>query len=242
MGIRERYLSLDKEWNIIHLPEQPNGFSVFILGDINHFVDQKTSFWIQNHYRYGIIKDLLNKGYTVFYSNLYGRNWGSPKAIELAKKLYQIIMRQETLNYRIHILAEGMGALTALHLMEDMPESIRSAVFINPCLDLNKHIKQEQENKLFYKRLLKEISEAYEVTNEQLRSIILEMKPIEPVERPVKIWHKPSRSLFSLSQSRNFEEFRKKAGSPIELSLISEQRNTIGKAISRFYGSHEKKL
>ena len=64
------------------------------------------------------IQSLLKEGYTVFYSNLYGKNWGSEKAVKLAKRLYEHIIRSEIMNDKIHIIAEGMGALVALKLLQ----------------------------------------------------------------------------------------------------------------------------
>ncbi len=46
--MESRNFQFDTEWNIIHYPEQPQGFGILIIGDERHFVDQKTSFWLQN--------------------------------------------------------------------------------------------------------------------------------------------------------------------------------------------------
>ena len=36
----------------------------------------------------------------------------------------------------MHIMADGMGALVALEMMNKYPECIRSVIMLNPCLDL----------------------------------------------------------------------------------------------------------
>ena len=106
-----RNFQLDTEWNVIHYPERPKGFGILIIGDERNFVDSNTSFWLQNEGKTKLLQSLLDAGYTVFYSNLYGKNWGSEKAVRLSKRLYQHMIRSEILNGKIHILAEGMGAL-----------------------------------------------------------------------------------------------------------------------------------
>ncbi|GAA3329661.1 hypothetical protein GCM10020331_078870 [Ectobacillus funiculus] len=76
------------------------------------------------------------------------------------------------MNERIHIIAEGMGALVALDMMATMSKSIRSAVMLHPCLDLPRHLELEREHKFFYKRLLRELIAAYEVSEEDLPAMI----------------------------------------------------------------------
>ena len=126
--MENRNFQLDNEWSIIHYPEKPTGFGILILGDERHFVDAKNSFWLQNEGKLSIINKFKESGYTIFSSNLYGRNWGSDKALDLAARLYQYVIRTEILNSKIHIFAEGMGALTAIQLMNKMSGQIRSVV------------------------------------------------------------------------------------------------------------------
>ena len=45
----------------------------------------------------------------LFNSNLFGRHWGAEKAVTYAKQLIHSVLKQEILNPKIHILAEGMG-------------------------------------------------------------------------------------------------------------------------------------
>ncbi|HJV15917.1 MAG TPA: hydrolase, partial [Bacillales bacterium] len=118
--MENRNFQLGNEWNIIYYPEKPTGFGILIIGDERHFVDESKSFWQQNEGKLSIIKVLKESGYTIFSSNLYGKNWGSEKAIELAERLYQHVIRNEIINGKIHIIAEGMGALVAIKLMEKL--------------------------------------------------------------------------------------------------------------------------
>ncbi|WP_232284421.1 hypothetical protein [Bacillus timonensis] len=145
------FFKLDTEWSALHLPKRPNGFAVLIIGDKTNFVEKDTSYWIQNYARSQILEYLKDQGYTVFYSNLYGANWGNPASVKLAAQLYHIIMKREILNRRIHVLAEGMGALTAMQLNEKLEGAIRSMAFLNPCIDLVAHIENEKNISFFIK-------------------------------------------------------------------------------------------
>lgn len=241
MCIRKRVYQLDGEWTIVLVPEQPNGFGVFIFGDVSHFVDADTSFWLQNYTRATIIDELLKAGYTVYTSNLYGRHWGAPAAVRLAERIYKFVHKQEILNSRIHILAEGMGGLTANSFQHNKSSRIRSAAYFNPCMNVGDLILQEQKHKLFYKRLIKEIAHAYGVEREDVIEI-LDKKEIEIARCPVKIWHHSIKSPYSLEQIREYERLQELAGSPIELTLLSDSYQSLGRKIIRFFQLHESNL
>lgn len=49
-----------------------------------------------------LLHDLLQYGYTIFYSHLYGANWESPKAVKLAKQLIHYVLKTEILDERIY--------------------------------------------------------------------------------------------------------------------------------------------
>ena len=72
-------------------------------------------------------------------------------------------MKSEICNDKIHILAEGTGALIAFQLIRELGPQIRSVVFINPCLSLKLRLERKKENKFFYKKMLREVAEAYEI-------------------------------------------------------------------------------
>lgn len=243
--MNQHFFLLDGEWNVVHLPERPNGFAIFIIGDRNHFVDSNTSFWIQNVGRYNFLELFLYNGYTVFYSNLFGRNWGSPNAVTLAKRVYHVVMKREILNESIHLLLEGTGALTGLQLMAEMGDKIRSAAMLNPCLSLQAQVKHEQENKLFYKRIVKEITDAYGWEENKFQENILQLPLLEDfqTETPVKIWISADEQIYRSKQlSRVYEQSRKDKA-PIQLVIhVNEKRFGIGGSIVQFYEKHEKKL
>lgn len=243
--MENRNFKLDTEWNMIHYPEKPTGFGVLIIGDERNFVDEKTSFWIQNEGKAGLLSCLTNSGYTVFYSNLYGKNWGSQKAVNLAKSLYEFITRNEIINSKIHLLAEGMGALVAIKLLEEMKDNIRSVVLINPVLSLKHHLEQEKEHKFFYKKLLNEISTSYETEKSQIIEILThtdEDELNEKIDTPMKIIHvlagnrayKQSKLLKQLSIQWKNEQ------SPIRITyLVPEKKQQLGQYIIRFLKSYE---
>jgi hypothetical protein len=245
--MENRNFKLDTEWNMIHYSEKPNGFGILIIGDERHFVDEQNSFWLQNEGKQLLLNHLIQTGYTCFYSNLYGRHWGTQKSTKMAERLYHHIMRSEILNSKIHIIAEGMGALIALDLVKLLKEAIRSIAFINPVFSLKNQLELEKEHKFFYKKLLREISVAYnvEITNieEVLGSIRNDLNDSPHI--PLKIIH-----VLSGKRSYHQFEFSKKLVTKWEQNnktiqstfLLPEKKQQIGKIISNFFHQFEHEL
>lgn len=246
MRYYKRMFQIDGQWNALHMPEKPNGFGVLIIGDANHYVNEKSSLWEEHGQRSRLLETLLKDGYTVFYSNLYGNHWGNDESHLLAREFIHFTLKKETLNPSVHVLAEGMGALTALKLMEDKTVGIRSTAFMNPCLDLNTYLKDVSETKWFYKRLLQQISEAYHVPVSLVPMIVNKQKSLNDYEAdiPVKIWHSTARTFYPFSvHSRPYAQNREKLGSPITLMLhVPDKQFYYNKAICSFFHDHEKKL
>lgn len=245
--MKSRNFKLDTEWNMIHYPSKPKGFGILIIGDERHFVDEKTSFWVQNEGKSSFITALKEAGYTVFYSNLYGRNWGSEKAVKLAKRLYEYIIRTEIINHKIHLIAEGMGALVAMKLLEEMNEYIRSAVLLNPVLSLQKHLDQEKEHVFFYKRLLKELSHSYGVDRDEINKLLNkgEADFLSNPNVPIKIIHvlAGSRAYRQSDLLRKFAVKWKYMKAPVMVSyLVPEKKAQIPYDVARFLGNHESVL
>jgi len=246
MNLDQRFYKINDQWNIVHIPERPNGFAILIVGDLNHYVDESTSLWIQNPDRFQMIEDFRAEGYTIFYSNLYGRHWGCPDAVNLLKQLYQIVIRNEIINEKIHVIAEGMGALAVLRLMEDMEPFLRSVSMLSPCIDLKGFYKTEKSNKLFLKRFIMELADAYRIgENSVEKKIIQEFDMTGLTSKvPVKIWHSTNRVLFAaIDHSRKYEKIRKQRGIPIELSLhLFEKRFHITTNIISYMKKYEQVL
>ncbi len=242
LSMENRNFQMDTQWNIIHYPEKPTGFGILVLGDERHFVDDCKCFWTQNEGKLAIINQLKEKGYTIFSSNLYGRNWGSENAVELAERLYQHVIRNEILNNKIHVLAEGMGALVALKLMEKMKHKIRSIILLNPILSLKHHLEQEKEHKFFYKKLLRELSVAHQMEQKVLENTILSKEETikQPFDCPVKIIH-----VLSGAKSYNQSKLYQQLISVSEINptfILPEKKQQLAIIMIKFFNSHESVL
>jgi hypothetical protein len=245
--MESRNFKLDTEWNMIHYSEKPNGFGILIIGDERHFVDEQNSFWIQNEGKQLLLNQLKQNGYTCFYSNLYGRHWGTKKSTKMAERLYHHIMRTEILNTKIHIIAEGMGALVALDLLRSVKDAIRSVVFINPVFSLKSQLELEKEHKFFYKKLLREISVAYNIELATVEDVMESYgnAVMEVPDIPLKIIQvlsgKRSYHQYEISKKiiTNWEETNKTIQSTF---LLPEKKQQVGRIITNFFHSFEQEL
>ncbi|MBW3111972.1 MULTISPECIES: hydrolase [Bacillaceae] len=245
----QRLFQLEQEWCMIHYPERPNGFAVMIIGDSHHYVDGKSSFWVQHEARYKWIQDLTSKGYIVYYSNLYGANWGSDQAVQLARRLYQHVKRNEIINGKIHILAEGMGALVLKKLYPKLENDIRSAVMLSPCVSLYDHLEQEKEQKFFYKKVIKELSQVLKVKEEECEAFILQRSRDYEIFKAMSI---PLYIVQSMTLNRYKNQFtlikdiyteRLQKGTHTDLFIVlPEKRGSLGRKFSSYFSLHEKEL
>jgi hypothetical protein len=240
--MENRNFQMDTQWNIIHYPGKPTGFGILIIGDERHFVDDSKCFWTQNEGKLAIINQLKESGYTIFSSNLYGRNWGSDQAVDLAQRLYQQVIRSEILNNKVHLIAEGMGALVAVKLMEKMKGQLRSVVLLNPILSLKKHIELEKEHKFFYKKLVREVTAAHKIDPlllvKELESMDDEVKLQFGV--PIKIIHVMS-SGKSYNQSKQLQQLL--ANTDISPTyIVPEKKQQLGNMMKKFFNQFEKVL
>lgn len=245
----QRLFQLEQEWCMIHYPERPNGFAVMVIGDSHHYVDDKSSFWVQHEARYKWIQELTAKGYIVYYSNLYGANWGSNQAVQLAKRLYQHVKRNEIINGKIHILAEGMGALVLKDLYPKMEQDIRSAVMLAPCVSLYDHLEQEKEQKFFYKKVIKELSHTFRLKEEECESFISQQSKDYEVFKNISI---PLYIVQSTTLNRYKNQFtlikdiyteRLEKGTSTDLFFVlPEKRASLGRKFASYFSLHEKEL
>ncbi|MBM7097888.1 MULTISPECIES: alpha/beta hydrolase family protein [Alteribacter] len=245
MAVTERYFQLEGEEAVVHLPEKPNGFLVLILGDANHYVENKTSLWHQHPDRRRFIDALKEEGYTLVYSNQYGKHWGNDEAYRLTMRTIKHALKTEILNGKIHVFAEGMGALIALRMLVQQPDLLRSVVLYNPCLDLEAYRRHEKSNLFFYKRFMKELKGAYGEDEETIEKAIALPSSLWAKTCPetmVRIFHCVFQSTFPLEQhSRPFEEGRKERGAPVELTVFLPGKlwpDFVG-PVKRFLASHE---
>ncbi|WP_462408974.1 hydrolase [Neobacillus sp. Marseille-QA0830] len=236
--MESRSFLMGTQWNIVYYPEKPTGFGVLVIGDERHFVEENKCFWAQNEGKLAIINELKEKGYTIFSSNLYGRNWGSDAAVELAEQLYHHVIRSEILNNKIHILAEGMGALTAVKLMQRIYSNIRSVLLINPILSLKYHLEQEKEHKFFYKRLIRELEDAFQMDWTAIEKIVFNTEETVYLnEVPIEIIHVLSGGRM-YKQSKQYQQILgNKNISPY--FILPEKKLQLGKICSKFFSNHE---
>ncbi|MDR4945911.1 hydrolase [Neobacillus cucumis] len=237
--MENRHFQMDTQWNIIHYPEKPTGFGILIIGDERHFIDEGKCFWTQNEGKLAIINELKDAGYTIFSSNLYGRNWGSENAVELAQRLYQHVIRSEILNNKIHVLAEGMGTLVALKLLEKLQGCIRSVILLNPILSLKHHLEQEKEHKFFYKKLMRELSSAYQMSQSSLENEIFNMDDIVNLD-----FDCPITIIQVLAGGRSYTQsklYQRIIQSPKinPTFILPEKKPQLGKIIIKFFNGHE---
>jgi hypothetical protein len=247
--MNQRLFQLDREWCMIHYPERPNGFAVMILGDHHHYVDERTSFWDQHEARKKWIKDLTGKGYIVYYSNLYGANWGSDQAVELAGRLYQYVKRTEIINSKIHILTEGMGALVFKGLYPKIANDIRGVVMLTPCLSLCELIRQEKEQKFFYKNLVRELAHSRGMKEEDYEQIFLQSDNDYELFKDIPI---PLYIVQSYNVNRYKNQFplikdiykhRLEKGFSTDLFyVLPEKRYSLGLKFASYFSLHEKEL
>ncbi|OIJ10458.1 hypothetical protein BKP37_18140 [Anaerobacillus alkalilacustris] len=244
MTIKERFFLIGEEWNVIHLPKKPNGFAIFIIGDINHFVNSKTSSWHQRPDHYQFIEDLKNAGYTVIYSNLYGRHWGSAEACHFLHRIYDEVTKKEILNKKVHIIAEGMGALVAAQLIPTKESSFRSIVMINPCLNLSHYFQTEKRNKFFYKRFLKELKRAYSIETTELEKKIssMDINMYKAMPVPLKILHCMNSTPYTLENHvRPYEKLCNNENNSVEVAIFLKNKpfEQLAKPAIEFFKKNE---
>ncbi|KMY61970.1 hypothetical protein P4474_11245 [Geobacillus stearothermophilus] len=236
MAGQRRFFQLDEQGCIIHVPDRPNGFALFLIGDGDHFVNEQTSFWLEHPGRRQWLEDWLERGYTVFSSHLYGWHWGSPKAVRLARQLIYSVLKSEIVNQRIYIVAEGVGALVALQLLGAMPSQIRAVAMINPCLDVRAQLDYEQEHPFVYRRMVREIATAYGLKEEEVPEAVPSLF-LSPHDVPVTIWQLAGVSPYpSALHSRKYEQWMKTTNNRVRVVYeLPEKRRQLARQIGQFF-------
>lgn len=240
--MEQRTFQIEDQWNIVYYPEQPSGFSVLVIGDRSSFVDKDSSFWLQHPGRVRILEYLKQSGYTLFSSNFYGANWGSSKALALSMNLYILFMKNEIVNRKIHVLAEGTGALLALKLMKELGSQIRSVVLIDPILSLKVQLEKEKDNKFFYKKWLSEVAAAHELDPTEMEKEILDSDEQVFAENiPVKVIL--VFGSFRKEQASFYRRIQRTRKANLHLTyLLAEKRYKIPYQIQKFFHENEESL
>jgi len=239
-----RAFRLDNQPCLLHIPEKPNGYLVLYLGDSGHYVEDNQAFWLEHPERSKFIHYLLDQGYTLFTSHLYGNDWGSKKSVHLLNQLYEHVRRQVTVNPYIHVVAEGMGALTALHWQEKHNMAFRSMTFFTPCLSLKALYEQEQMNQLYFKRFKKELAQSYEIDENHIDQEIIKDYQMPKTSSPVLIFHDVANPYYTVhNHSRRFEEQQQEAEHTVELKLaIQPILPRVTSTVLQFLRSYESTL
>ncbi|KGP90732.1 hydrolase [Pontibacillus chungwhensis BH030062] len=237
-----RSFQLDRENCLLHIPDQPNGYLILYLGDAGHYVEEDRSFWGEHRGRATLLQALLDKGYTLYTSRIYGNHWGSEPAVNLLNRVYQYVIRQEILNPYIHVIAEGMGALAALRWHEQYEVPIRSFVLLTPCVDMKGLYAQERTNQLYFKRLTREISNAYKCKEDDLDQVITGRLP--KAESPILLFHDMANPHYTVHEhSRRLEEKQQAHQHHIELKLVIQPIfPRINSKVIQFMNSYEKSV
>ena len=125
-----------------------------------------------------------------------------------------------------------------------MEDCIRSVVLLNPVLSLNHQLELEKDRKFFYKKMVKELSESYNHSREQM------IDKIDEVDAP---WNSipsvPMKIIHVLSDSRAYKQSQllnklsvewEKEKAPITLCyMVPEKRSQMGPPILEFLKKHE---
>ena len=164
--INQKTFQLNKEWTTIFYPEQPSGFAIMLLGGDKHYINEKANFWLDHPGKKQMLEYLLKRGYTVFSSHSSGAHWGNAEAADLATEMYAFFIRKEIVNERIHIIAEETGALVLDKICKKLKDKVRSVVLINPILSVKQSYEKEEENKFFFKKMKKELYQAYQLNDD----------------------------------------------------------------------------
>lgn len=239
--INHKTFQLNKEWTTIFYPEQPSGFAIMLLGGDRHYISENANFWMDHPGKKQMIENLLAKGYTLFSSHLSSAHWGNDEAADLAVELYAFFIRQEIVNERIHILAEGTGALLLDTICEKLKDKVRSVVLLNPTLSVKQSYAKEKANKLFLKKMKNELYQAYHLNDHTFADWMEDKQDVRLSEDvPILVVH----ILEKLESHLPFKYQSFLIKHPLaEIKYITaEKRYIIPYQISSFIRKYEKKL
>ena len=239
--INQKTFQLNKEWTTIFYPEQPSGFAIMLLGGDKHYINEHSNYWLDHPSKKQMLESLLARGYTVFSSYLSGAHWGNAEAADLAVELYAFFIRKEIVNERIHIIAEGTGALVLDTICEKLNDKVRSVVLLNPILSVKQSYEKEKVNKFFLKKMKKELYQAYHLDEETFVEW-LEAKEDITVgnDIPILIVHVLEKLESNLPMK--YQSFIDQHPLTDIKYITPEKRYIIPYQISSFLKKHEKKL
>lgn len=206
MPVYVRYIDLNGCKNSYCIPEKPNGYALFMLLDYQTFHSDHAEYFIET---------FVKKGYIVFSSGLLIAEWGSKTAVKHAEHLIQLLLRQEIINEKIFLCAEGTGALIAQQLCCSEDIHIRAAAFINPLLSLQDCLIHYQEDEVTLKRFKKEMSRQHGLSHCDRESVA------NVDEKLFTAYHLPVQSFLRHVKKDNVEELVKV--NPLKTRLLANE-------------------
>jgi hypothetical protein len=113
---------------------------------------------------------------------------------------------------------------------------------INPILSLKFHLEQEKEHKFFYKNLIRELTSAYQIEENELISMVYNTDTFIKLDFdiPVKIIHVLSGGK-SYNQSKQYQHILNMT-KITPYFIVPEKKQQLGKIIIKFFFNHEKVL
>lgn len=237
-----RIFMLNNEYCIIHYPEKPNGFGVLIIGGEEQYVDKNDSNWLSNNSRFSILKSLIDEGYTVYYPNFKYKHMGNKQSIEQVSSLYEFIKRTEILNERVHIIAEGIGALIAVELMKNKSDMIRSLVFINPIFSIQWMMSIMKDHPFLYKKTIQDLSNAYNISKEICEDYIQSLKITSlTIQYPFIVIHILEHGIQDTEWTQLYKKHFHEGKDKIYV-LLPEKRSRIAFYATQLFKQAEQKL
>ncbi|MDQ0207929.1 alpha/beta fold hydrolase [Alkalicoccobacillus murimartini] len=243
-----RYFKWKGRWSVKFLPEKPNGFAVYLLSGQDRTVEDSSSIWETHPEKKIVLEHLLNNGYTVFTSDLHPHHWGNEAACAHSEQLIHFLLKSEIINKRIHVFAEGWGAVLAIKLLARKHVNIRSMLFFNPCIYLESYYDLEKQNRLYYKKIKNELSTAYGTKPERInRQWVRQISqpPLKEMWPPLFLIHRVNERHYPLpAHSRKLEQELLQKGQSVQLKLFSSTRpfHSLSEPTVMFYQKHEQIL
>lgn len=239
---------MNGKWNVKYLPEKPNGFGVYLLNGQNYAVEKSSSIWNTHPEKQVFLERLLEHGYTVLTSELAPNHWGNEAACMDSEQLIHLLLKTEIVNKRIHLFAEGWGAIAAIKLLRRKRFDIRSMLFFNPCIYLEAYYEQEKQNRLYYKKMTHELSAAYGVKPERMNvQWVRQLSGLSLQHEwsPLLLIHRVDEKRYPFPvHSRRLEQELLQKKQPVQLRLFSSARpfHAIAEPALDFFQKHERNL
>ncbi|WP_170006706.1 hypothetical protein [Bacillus fonticola] len=233
------WFDVEESWHVLLFPEKPNGFLLFVFGDAGHTVGDHQATWLEHPTRSLWLEWFAKMGYTICLTQPHPKHWGSEHATKTIKRLIHVVTKKGIFNQRVHLFAEGMGALLGFDLLRNgFP--VRSAFFVNPILSLEEKFQREQRHVFFFKQWKKDVMEAHDLHDDETFQQVVEAKEDDiPHHVPMRWWfssHQPVSPYLQKLQAK---------GLPPSITVtlgVPELFPHVGERAARWFALYEKEL